>query len=219
MTGRYRRTRLWARALGSTCLLTLVLTPCSARGESSTSERPLPDIRSSESGGITIDVYGGIRDLYKIAVPTPGGDAAVARQVQSVASRDLELSSLFKVLDRRSFGAVSEPAGLAIDADAWRDVGAQGVIKARAETNDGQLQLELRFIEVAGSGKAALSRSFRGSPEKAVGEAPTEMVTATSDRSTSLTIRATSTTPPARSLRVTRGASSRRATLASRSWA
>ena len=69
------------------------------------------------------------RALFKIAVAPPPGDAAIASNVVETASRDFTLSSMFQVLDPKSFTANLEREGLAIDPASWRNVGAEGVVK------------------------------------------------------------------------------------------
>ena len=46
------------------------------------SEEPLPTM--SENQPLEVEIWGGIRDLYKIAVPKPLGSSAKALEIQSV---------------------------------------------------------------------------------------------------------------------------------------
>jgi TolB protein len=117
----------------------------------------------TDEGAIAIDVYGGVRDLYKIAVPLPGGLQGPALTVQSVASRDLELSSLFKVLDPRSF--LADPDQTGFDVDAWRAVGAQGVIQGEVSKAGAKVRLELKLHETARGQAPVLARTYNGSDE------------------------------------------------------
>jgi len=118
---------------------------------------------ADESAPIELDIYGGVRDLYKIAVPRPRGDRGVSGKVQSIASRDLELSSLFKVLDPRSFLADDEEGEF--DADAWRTAGAQGVIQGNAKVSGSKVRLSLKLYETARGSTPVLSKSYNGSQE------------------------------------------------------
>ena len=76
---------------------------------------------ASNNGAVTsVVVSGGARALFKIAIAPPPGDAAVAGSIVETASRDLTLSSMFQVLDAKSFTANLEREGLAIDPASWR---------------------------------------------------------------------------------------------------
>jgi TolB protein len=123
-------------------------------------------ISMTEEGAIEIDVYGGVRDLYKIAVPLPAGSLASTRTIQGVATRDLEISSLFKVLDPRSFLADSDQEDdQSFDVDAWRAVGAQGVVQGRITGSGSKVNLQLRLHETARGQAPVITRSYNGSEE------------------------------------------------------
>lgn len=125
-----------------------------------------PGLSMTEEGAIEIDVYGGVRDLYKIAVPPPAGSKTKARQIQNIASRDLEISSLFKVLDPRSFLAdPEEEAEGGFDVDAWRAVGAQGVIQGHIKGSGSKVNLQLRLHETARGQSPVLTRNYNGSED------------------------------------------------------
>ena len=123
-------------------------------------EEKLPQM--SENAPLEIEIWGGIRDLYKIAVPKPIGDGAMASEVQSITSQDLKLSSLFEVLDPKSYIADLAAEGLSIQKDPWVQVGAQGVSKCRVSGGGGQVKLDCRLFEVARGDKPVLSKSFQG---------------------------------------------------------
>ncbi|HEX7838504.1 MAG TPA: Tol-Pal system beta propeller repeat protein TolB [Kofleriaceae bacterium] len=109
------------------------------------------------SGGVVIDVNGAKRTLYPIAVPTsPEGDSAVARDIAQVASFDLSVAGVFKVLDPQGFLADLKAEGLAIDPQKWKDVGAFGVIKYRATASD----VEFRLYEISKGTAAVLSKTY-----------------------------------------------------------
>lgn len=124
--------------------------------------RPAGGLSTTAEGAIEIDVYGGVRDLYKIAVPAALGQPGAASQVQSITTRDLEISSLFKVLDPRSFLADPEDEGMGFDVDAWRAVGAQGVVKSRVRIVGTKVQLQMRLYETARGRSPVLNRSYNG---------------------------------------------------------
>ncbi len=109
------------------------------------------------SGGVVIDVNGAKRTLYPIAVPTsPDGDAAAAREISQVATFDLSVAGVFKVLDPAGFLADLKSEGLGIDPQKWKDVGAFGVIKYKATPND----IEFRLYEISKGTNAVLTKSY-----------------------------------------------------------
>lgn len=116
----------------------------------------------TENAPLEVEIWGGIRDLYKIAVPRPLGGGALAGEVQSIASEDLKLSSLFEVLDPKSYIADLKAEGMGITKDPWVQVGAQGVSKCRVTDASGQVKLECKLYEVARGNTAVLSLSFTG---------------------------------------------------------
>lgn len=129
-------------------------------------QRSLPGLTTNAEGAIEIDVYGGVRDLYKIAVPPPAGAQSKAREVQTIASRNLEISSLFKVLDPRSFLADPEQERESgFDVDAWRAVGAQGVIQGKISGSGSKIRLQLRLHETARGQTPVLTRNYTGSEQ------------------------------------------------------
>src|SRR5262245_15257027 len=79
--------------------------PATAQGPSVASSS-LPSVSAPTGGPVnTVYVPGGNRALFKIAVVPPAGDAQVASTVTETSSRDFVLSSLFQVLDPKSFTA------------------------------------------------------------------------------------------------------------------
>jgi len=113
-------------------------------------------------GGLELDVYGPASDLYKIALVPPQGSESGSKQVVKIASRDLKLSSLFKVLQKKSFlESADEPSG-SIETKSWSVVGAQGVIKGKVTVTGTDFEMELHFFEVAKGASPVLSRSYSG---------------------------------------------------------
>jgi TolB protein len=109
------------------------------------------------SGGVVIDVKGANRTLYPIAVPaSQEGDATVAREVAQVASFDLSVAGVFKVLDPAGFLADLKAEGLVIDPQKWKDVGAFGVIKYRATASE----IEFRLYEISKGTTSVLSKIY-----------------------------------------------------------
>jgi len=119
---------------------------------------PLP---AASPGGVTqVFVPGGARALFKIAIAPPAGDAATASTVVDTATRDLTLSSMFQVLDPKSFTANLEREGIAIDPASWRTAGAEGVIKGNLTPRGGNMHLELRLYLVSRGSDAVLKEEY-----------------------------------------------------------
>jgi TolB protein len=107
-------------------------------------------------GGVIIDVSAK-RTAYPIAVPTsPDGDQGTAKEVASIASFDLALAGVFKVLDPVSFLADLKGEGLGIDPQKWKDVGAFGVVKYRVTATD----IEFRLYEVSKGNTPSLTKTY-----------------------------------------------------------
>jgi TolB protein len=119
---------------------------------------PLRTARAdTPSGGVVIDVKGANRTLYPIAVPaSQEGDAAAAREVAQVASFDLSVAGVFKVLDPAGFLADLKAEGLIIEPQKWKDVGAFGVIKYRATASE----IEFRLYEISKGATSVLSKVY-----------------------------------------------------------
>ncbi|MCA1664172.1 MAG: hypothetical protein LC659_07880, partial [Myxococcales bacterium] len=95
-------------------------------------QRPTRAQSQSADDAVRFKITSGGRDLYKMAVPLAIGDKASATTAQTVLSNDLALSGFFKVLDPASFLANLAAEQLVINPADWRNVGAEGVVKARA---------------------------------------------------------------------------------------
>jgi len=116
-----------------------------------------PTARADVPRDVVIDVKGANRTLYPIAVPTSQeGDAAAAKEVAQVASFDLALAGVFKVLDPAGFLADLKSEGLIIDPPKWKDVGAFGVIKYRATATD----IEFRLYETSRGATSVLTKTY-----------------------------------------------------------
>ncbi len=145
--------------------LSIALLPIRAtsqkKAEDGDEEERLPLI--SENAPLEVEIWGGIRDLYKIAVPKPLGSDSLAKDVQEIESQDFKLSSLFEVLDPKSYLADLNAEGMSIVKDPWVQVGAQGVSKCRVTGGSGQVKLECKLYEVARGATPVLSKTFTGS--------------------------------------------------------
>jgi TolB protein len=106
-----------------------------------------------------------VRPLPIAVAPFQGdaGSQAEALEIQQTLAADLARSGLFQVLDPRSFLALPTE-GIATSEVAfrrWRDVGADGLVKARMHREGSELVSEFRLFEV-GAGREALAATLRG---------------------------------------------------------
>ena len=121
-----------------------------------------PTRAQSADDAVRFKITSGGRDLYKLAIPLPLGDKANATTAETVLSNDLALSGFFKVLDPASYLANLTAEQLTINPPDWRNVGAEGVVKARATAYGSDVKLEFRLFEVAKGDAPVLSKDYRG---------------------------------------------------------
>lgn len=113
--------------------------------------------------GVVIDLENPRRTLYPIAVPRAAdSEAALTAEVEQIASFDLGVSGWFQVLDPRSFLANASAEKLGIEPQAWKDVGAFGVIKHRVRRAGEGVEIEFRLYEIEKGNQPVLSRTYRG---------------------------------------------------------
>lgn len=135
----------------------------SQQGSEKKGDLPLPAL--VDNAPLEVTLWGGIRDLYKIAVPRPLGPDASAAEAQSVQVNDFKLSSLFEVLDEKSYIADLTAEGMSIDKDPWVQIGAQGVSKCQVKKGAG-VELLCRLFEVPRGGTPVLEKSYAGGAEE-----------------------------------------------------
>jgi TolB protein len=137
--------------------LWLVAWGMAGRGASQdgTGDAPLP-------GRVVIDVDSPERALYRIAIPNLLGGSNLAAQGAEVVRNDLKLSSLFQVLDSRSFIANLEQEGLGITKTPWSSVGAQGIVKGQITQSGQSITVDMRLFELARGETATLTKNYRG---------------------------------------------------------
>ncbi|MEZ4409148.1 MAG: hypothetical protein R3A52_22165 [Polyangiales bacterium] len=124
---------------------------------------PQPVTTQPTVGDLTITLQGLEARLLPIAVPELRG--AGGAEVAQILSNDLRLSSLFRVLDPRSFTANLEAEGLTINPGSWVGVGATAVVKGQASGSGDATRVELRVWEPGNPGAPRLTRSYGpGSP-------------------------------------------------------
>lgn len=105
---------------------------------------------------VVIEVDNAERALYRIAIPDLIGNTT--EDAAPVIRNDLKLSSLFSVLDQRSFIADLSAEGLGITTNPWSVVGANGVVKGKVVGNS----VELRLYELARGETAILTKTYNG---------------------------------------------------------
>lgn len=136
----------------SLVIVTLVAAPHAA---AQSEDAPLP-------GRVVIDVDSPERALYRIAVPNLLANGPAAAEGGEVLRNDLTLSSLFQVLDPRSFIADLPSEGLSIQKAPWSSVGAQGIIKGQLTENGTAIFVDMRLFELAKGETPVFSKSYRG---------------------------------------------------------
>src|SRR5207302_5998410 len=118
--------------------------------------------RAQADDTVRFKITAGGTDLYKMAVPLPLGDKGTAKTAQDVLSNDLALSGFFKVIDPAAYLANLAAEQLTINPVDWRNVGASGVVKARATGYGSDVKFEFRLFEVSKGDAPVLSKDYRG---------------------------------------------------------
>jgi TolB protein len=121
-----------------------------------------PSHAQNADDAVRFKISAGGRDLYKIAVPLPLGDHGSAQSAADVVGNDLTMSGFFKVIDAKATLANLAAEQLTINPQDWRNVGAEGVIKARATPYGSEVKFEFRLFEIAKGDAPVLSKDYRG---------------------------------------------------------
>jgi TolB protein len=90
------------------------------------------------------------------------GDGATAAEVLKVASFDLNIAGWFKVMSKKAFLANLAREGMGIEVDAWKNVGAFGVIKYRTRVTGSRVVIDFKLFEVEKGESPVLERSYQG---------------------------------------------------------
>jgi TolB protein len=144
----------------SLLLATLLLT--AALPLRSLAQEPTPKEEAPLPGRVVIDVDSPDRALYRIAVPNLLAAGGLAAEGGDVLRSDLTLSSLFQVLDPKSFIADAAAEGLNITKTPWSSVGAQGIIKGQVTGSGASIAVEMRLFELARGETPVFSKNYRG---------------------------------------------------------
>jgi TolB protein len=158
-----RGTLRWLRMLPGVLALgsAAAVLPLPAVAQTPSGGSALPTVNAPTGGAVTqIVVHGGNQSLFKIALPALVGDPGVSESAVETASRDFTLSSLFQVLDPKSFTANLAAEGTGIDPASWRNVGAEGVVKGSSTPRGAGVHLELRLFVVSRGQDAVLKKEY-----------------------------------------------------------
>ncbi len=111
------------------------------------------------------EIQGTGQSLYKIAIPPVldgGAGARATKTLQAVMNRDMTLIGLFKVLSPKSFLADLKKEGVGIELEPWVNVGAQGVIKARAMAIGNKYSVDFYLYDVGKGKTPVLTKTYSG---------------------------------------------------------
>jgi TolB protein len=146
-------------AMGAAAVLTLSLPAVAQPSGGAPATSALPN--AANNGAVTtVVVHNESRSLFKIAVTAPLGDAQQASQAVDTATRDFTLSSMFQVLDPKSFTANLSQEGASIEPSSWRNIGAEGVVKGNLSPRGSQTHVELRLYVVSRGADAVLKKEY-----------------------------------------------------------
>ena len=120
------------------------------------------DGRNALADDFVIDISSPKRSKYPIALPMGTGDQGLAKEISKVATFDMQVAGWFRVLDQRSF--LANQSSDAIDIDAWKNVGAFGVVKTQATRQGNRIALEFKLYEIEKGANPVLSRRYSGTP-------------------------------------------------------
>lgn len=120
---------------------------------------------TQQQGRQYTEISGSGQSLYNIAIPPvlagPGAQGQ-ARVLQRVLANDLTLVGLFKVLDSRGFLANLKREGTGINPEAWANVGAQAIVKARAVRSGSKWRVNWYLYEVGRGSRPVVARAIVG---------------------------------------------------------
>ena len=117
-----------------------------------------PTLFAQEEGTSIGTIEGAEVKLFPIAIANfrSSGDDNVAIRLTNIVRKDLENSSVFKVLDARSFIDTDGLKKSEVKFDDWLNAGAEGLVKARVNKSS----IDVWVYEV-GTKKEAFNKSYR----------------------------------------------------------
>ncbi len=146
----HRTKKLWIGIAGALCGVGLLLAAA------------LPVDAQNADDPVRFNVNAGGRDLIKLAIPVGLGDPSTGGLAQEVMINDLALSGFFKVLDPKAYLADLKTEGMGLNVPDWRNIGAEGVIKARAVGSGTDVRFEFRLYELSRGDQPVLTKEYRG---------------------------------------------------------
>ena len=125
----------------------------------------LPAIATGQETRKYTEIQGTGQSLYRIAIPPVldgGAGAKVVKTLQAVLDRDMKLIGLFKVLSPKGYLANLKKEGVGIELEPWVNVGAQGVIKARAMAIGKNISVDFYLYDVGKGRNPVVTKTYRG---------------------------------------------------------
>lgn len=102
------------------------------------------------------------RDLFRLALAAPVGDAGLGQEALEIERRAFEVMGLFNLLNPASFPRDLQKEGMGFSSANWGTVGAQGVVKLNVAREGSFAVLEGRLYQVGRGDAAVLSRTWKG---------------------------------------------------------
>ncbi len=122
---------------------------------------PLPDDK------IVVDIDAADEEVFRIGIPDLIGEPKnYAVGGADVLRNDFRLMPGFRVIGPSSIRHDWVSMGINADVASWSVLGANGVIKGTISSSRSSVNLELRFYQSTGEGRAALQRTYRGSADQ-----------------------------------------------------
>ncbi len=116
------------------------------------------------------EIAGTGQTLFKLAIPPVldgGASGKQAKVIREVMTRDMVLIGLFKIIDPKSYLADLHREGTGIKTEVWGNIGAQGVIKAKATMMARELNVEFYLYDLGKGPIPVLKKTYKG-PSKSV---------------------------------------------------
>ncbi|MCA9665223.1 MAG: PD40 domain-containing protein [Myxococcales bacterium] len=113
-------------------------------------------------GGKYTTITGSGQTLYNIAIAPVIGGGRGGRTATKVMERDLTLCGVFKVLNRKGFLANLRKEGTGIVVKKWTDIGALGVIKARARRSGRGYSIDFFLYDTGKGAEPVLKKTYSG---------------------------------------------------------
>ncbi len=111
-----------------------------------------------------IEVAAQGRAPYRIAVPRAyGPDESLGTFVRRIVVNDLRIATAFKVLSQRTYPRVWKTEGMAVHRDAWRNIGAQGVLKFQVSSLAGRVTVQFALWELSKGETPVLQKTYNTS--------------------------------------------------------